>query len=123
MTTTVKEDHITLVAAEDLTGANKKYKAIAIAGTLTPSAIAAAGLLTTSVVSGGHASAVYAGITKAWAAAAVTSLGWPAALTTSGFLTNAASGDYTVGRFLDTCNSGDITEVFVDFKNLGVRIG
>lgn len=123
MTTTVNERNtITVVAAEALTSANHKYKAIAIGGTITPTVGLAIGLLVTSVQSGGHASVCYEGITKAWAAAAVASGGTALTVTTSGFLTSAVSGDYTIARALEPASSGDLFRVAIDFANFGYKV-
>lgn len=121
MTTTVKEEVLTIIAGEDLRSADKKYKLVSIAGTLTNNTRLAAGLLLGSVNSGQHAGAVYQGVSKAWAAAAVTTIGWPFSATTSGWTTNAVSGAYSLGRYLDTCNSGDVVRVLIDAANFGYQ--
>lgn len=121
MTTTIKHDVLQVVAAEDLQAADKKYKVLSIGGTITSAARSAAGLLVTSVQSGGHASAAYAGVSKVWASAAVTSVGWPFTATTSGWTAAVASGGYAIGRYLDTCNSGDLVEAFIDFRSLAYQ--
>lgn len=121
MTTIVNEKIFTVVAGQDLRPADMRYKAITFDGTIAAVARAAAGLLTTSVNSGGHASAVYDGVTKGRAAAAVASKGWPATITTSGFVTNAASGNDTIGRFVETCNSGDVVRLMLDISVLGYQ--
>lgn len=121
MTTTVNEEIMTVVAAEALTAANAKYKVVSIGGTITPTILLAAGLLKTSVKSGDHAGVVYEGITKGWAAAAVTSGGVELTVTTSGWLTAAASGDRTCGRALEPASSGDLFRCLVDFANIGYK--
>jgi hypothetical protein len=98
-----------------------KFKLATIGGTIAQanSGFKLAGLIQTETGSGYHHGAVLIGIVKAYAGAAVTSLGWPAASANSGFLTNAASGGFTVGRFLETCNSGDLVQVALDCLNVG----
>ena len=122
MTTHVNEEVITVVAGEALTNAEHKYKAVAIAGTITPTVGLALGLLVTSVQSGGHASVVHKGVTKAWAAAAVASGGTVLTITTSGYVASATSGQYTIGRALEPASSGDLFRVSVDFTNLGYKV-
>lgn len=104
-------------ATADLSGA--KHKFITLAGTIAQANTgrAVAGLSDSNVGSGYHHLAIMAGIQKAYAGAAVTSAGWPAAVANSGWLTNAASGDYVVGRFLETCSSGDLVPVAIDTLN------
>lgn len=121
MTTHVSEENITVIAGENLTAANAKYKVISVGGTITPTVGLGLGLLTTSINSGGHASVAHRGITKAWAAAAVTSASVELTVTTSGWLTSAASGDRTCGRALEPASSGDLFRVSIDFSNLGYK--
>ena len=122
MTIHISEQVLQVIAADDFTASDRKYKLITIGGTIAATTRSAAGPLITAVRSGGFASAVIEGITKLWAAAAVTSVGWPWVATTSGYVTNAGSGDVTGGRFLETCNSGDIVKATVDLKGLGYHI-
>jgi len=112
----------TVRATADLSGA--KFKLVTLAGTIAQatSGLACAGLLETAVGSGYNCGVVAQGIVKAYAGAAVASLGWPATLANSGWITNAASGNYTVGRFLETCNSGDLVQVMLDVTNVGATI-
>lgn len=109
----------TIRATEDL--ANAKHKFVTIGGTIAQAAsgFRTAGLLETSVGSGYNHGVTALGIGKAYAGAAVASLGWPVAVANSGFVTNAASGNFVVGRFLETCASGDLVQVYVDAGNIG----
>lgn len=109
----------TVRASEDLSGA--KFKFVTIAGAIAQAASGyrVAGVLETSVGSGYNHGVTASGILKVYAGAAVTSLGWPAALANSGFVTNAASGNFVVGRFLETCSSGDLVQTLVDVSNIG----
>lgn len=109
----------TVKATADLSLA--KYKLVTLAGTIAQAntGFGVAGLLETSVGSGYHHGVVAQGIAKAFAGVAVTSLGWPAAMANSGFITNAASGNFVVGRFLETCSSGDLVQVLIDAANIG----
>ncbi len=121
MTTHIREESYQVVATEDLLAAALKYKAITLNGTIAADTRLAAGLLRTSVQSGGHATAVYAGLTKVWAAGAVGTPGFPLTITTSGFAAVCVSGGYSVGRFLATCASGDLVPAAVDFTNLAYQ--
>ena len=109
----------TVKATADLSGA--KNKLVTLAGTIAQAntGFGVAGVLETSVGSGYHHGVVAQGIVKAFAGAAVTSLGWPAAMANSGFITNAASGNFTVGRYLETCSGGDLVQVLLDATNIG----
>lgn len=108
---------ITVKATEPLA----KFKMATIAGTIAQAASARAvgGLVQTETGSGYHHGLVMSGIVKAFAGAAVTSLGWPATCANSGFLTNAASGNVPVGRFLETCSSGDLVQVVLNADDVG----
>lgn len=118
MTTHTQKDIVhTVKATEPLA----KFKMATIAGTIAQatSGYRVAGLCDAEVGSGFHHGIVASGIVKAYAGAAVTSLGWPAALANSGFITNAASGNFVVGRYLETCNSGDLVQVLLSVGNVG----
>lgn len=110
---------ITVRATVDLS--TMKNKMITLAGAIAQAntGFGVAGLLEANVGSGYNHTVTAQGIVKAYAGAAVTSAGWAAALANSGWLTNAASGGFTVGRFLETCNSGDLVPVLLDVTNIG----
>lgn len=122
MTVHIDEDVITISAAADLSAAGAKYKAVTIGGTIAASPATAIGILKYGASSGGNASAVYEGLSKAYVGVAVSTLGWPLTVTTSGWLTTATSGNQTVGRALALAASGDIVPVAIDFKNLGTSV-
>ena len=105
-----------VTATEDLTAATALYKACGINGTIVASTALALGVLRSKNVSGGQVSVVYAGITKVVAGAAVSTLGFPLTVTTSGFFIAATSGAGHVGRALSTAASGDLIAAMVDFK-------
>lgn len=115
MTITLKNDVLSVAAADDFTPAAMRYKAVTFGGTIAAAYTRAAGILVSSVKSGETASVAYHGITKAYAAAAVSTIGFPLKITTSGFLTVAASGDPTIGRALTTAASGDLIPVAINF--------
>jgi hypothetical protein len=106
---------IAVKATEEL----PEFKFATLAGAIAQatSGRAVAGLIETTVGSGYHHTAMIFGVGKAFAGAAVASLGWGVALANSGFVTNAVSGGVTVGRFLETCSSGDLVAVAVDAMN------
>lgn len=115
MTTHVREEVHTVIATEDLSGS--QYKVITLAGTIAQAADKAryAGVQRTNVTSGGHASAVYDGVTKALVGGAVTTPGWPLKIANSGFLVACASGDQGIARMSQNAAaaSGDLTQVFI----------
>jgi len=115
----------TVQAQADLTAQSSRFKVITLNGTLhsTASPLPAVGILISSARSGEYATYCFAGVQKGVAGAAVASLGWPVAIASGGFLTNAVSGGTTVGRFLETANSGDFVQAIVDFSDLGVYSG
>lgn len=125
MTTLNQQGLYTVQAQADLSAQASRFKVITLNGTLLAAAgfASIAGVLQTSTRSGEYASYVYEGITKAVAGAAVASLGWPCKPASGGFLIPCASGDTHVGRFLETCNSGDFVQALVDFSTLGAWNG
>ena len=54
------------------------------------------------------------GVVKGWAGAAVTTVGYPVTVTTSGFLIAASSGGQCVGRAFAAAASGDLFPVLMD---------
>jgi hypothetical protein len=105
----------TLAATEDLSDQSSRYKVVSLGGVIAPSTSRVAGVLVTSSRSGEQLSAVLYGITKAVAGGAVSTLGYPLTVATSGYLTVCASGGTAVGRALDICGSGDLVRVAVNF--------
>lgn len=105
-------------ATEDLSVATARFHAVSFAGLVVASSSRAAGILVTSARSGERVSVVYEGIAKAAISGTVTTLGYPLKITTSGWLTVAASGDATCGRATAACASGDLLEVMVDFMTV-----
>jgi hypothetical protein len=120
MTTHIRENLLGVRATQDLTGF--KYRAVTYGGAVAATAAAAAGLLKYGCNSGYDASVVTDGITKAQIGAAVSTLGFPITITTSGFVIAASSGGLTIGRALSVGNSGDLIEVSVDFTDLSASV-
>lgn len=112
-------DVMTVQATTDLDGDGAKFKAITLNGTIAASPNLAAGILRHGAKSGGHVSVVYRGITKVLAGGAVSTVGFPLTVTTSGFIVAASSGGVSIGRAIDTCASGDLFRAHVNFENLG----
>lgn len=122
MTTHISEDLLGIAATVDLSSAALRYKIINLNGTLASGPALAGGILKYGATSGGTASAVTYGITKAFAGAAISTVGFPITVTTSGYLIAASSGGVTIGRAMATCASGDIFSAAVDFRVLGVSV-
>jgi hypothetical protein len=122
MTTHISEDLYGVVATVDLSIAAYKYKVINLNGTLAAGPNLAAGILKYGANSGGTASCVIHGVTKAFAGAAVGTVGYPLTVTTSGYLIAASSGGVSIGRALATCASGDIFSAALDFTFLGASV-
>lgn len=118
MTTHGRQNAWSIVATEDLSVATARFHAISFAGLVVANSSRAAGILVTSARSGERVSAVYEGVVKAAISGTVTTLGYPLKITTSGWLTVAASGDATCGRATAACASGDLAEVFIDFMTV-----
>lgn len=129
MTTTNENRSYSVAATADLSAQATRYRAITFAGALVAANPAAgvsdraAGILTSSTRSGDVATAVYEGITKAVAGAAVNTLGFPVMVGSSGYIFAAASGFSHIGRALETANSGDMFKVLVNFANLALWSG
>ena len=115
------EGHIELItvpATADLNDAASRFKVINLAGTICAAGdVRAAGILRNAPKTNDAASAVYEGLTKGVAGGAVSTPGWPMKNANSGFVVAAASGDAPIwGRFIDSCSSGDLVRVMVDFS-------
>jgi hypothetical protein len=121
MTTSNLQLTYTVAAAEDLSAQSARFKVITLAGTLMNTVGTGsgrvAGINITSARSGETAAYVWNGITKAVAGVAISTLGYPIRTASGGFITPAASGDGHYGRALETCASGDLVQVFVDFTS------
>lgn len=119
MTIEGKFDVDSVTAGADLTGSI--YKVINLAGTIvtgSPATSRVAGVLRSTGKTGEQVSYVSVGKTKAYAGAAVSTLGYPLVPASGGFLIAASSGGPTVGRALATAASGDLVPVFVDFMTI-----
>lgn len=118
MTTHIREENFQVTAAEDLSAATVRYKAVTYGGTVAADSKRAAGILRYVANSGSIATVIIEGLTKADCASAVSTPGWPLKVTTSGWLTACASGDIAIGRYIGqiATNSGDRIPVAVDFK-------
>jgi hypothetical protein len=105
-----------VTATEDLSAAAMRYKAITYAGTIAQDTKRVAGIMRFGANSGNIATAVIEGITKGDCSTAVTTVGWPLKVVTSGWLAAAASGDQVIGRALAACASGDRVVLTLDAK-------
>jgi hypothetical protein len=123
MTTSGRQNLWSVQATEDLSVATARFHAVSLAGLVVASVSRVGGILVTSARSGERVSLVYEGVAKVAAGGAVSTLGYPLKITTSGWLIVAASGDQHVGRALATCASGDLVEAFVDFMTLPAWAG
>jgi hypothetical protein len=118
VTTEGRQNKWAITATEDLSAAGARYKAVTLAGAIAPSTVRVAGVLVTSCKSGERGSVIYEGVAKVVAGAAVSTLGYPLTITTSGFFIAASSGGSTIGRNLAVAASGDLVEAFVDFMTI-----
>lgn len=118
MATDGRKNAWSVLATEDLSVAAARFHAVSFAGLVVGSSSRAAGILYTSAKSGERASIIYEGVAKVAAGGAVSTLGYPLKITTSGWLVVAASGDASCGRATATCASGDLVEAFVDFMTV-----
>jgi len=107
-----------VLATEDLSIATARFKAVSLGGLVVGSTSRAAGVLVTSARSGERVSVVYTGVQKLIAGGAVSTLGYPLTITTSGFFVAASSGGAHVGRALAIAASGDLVPAFVDFTTV-----
>lgn len=116
MTTHIRHELLQLVAAEDLSGADKQFKIVNLNGTLAQAGSKqAVGPLFYGAVQSAHISAAYDGITKAYVGGAVSTPGFGLMVANSGYLVAATSGSVIIGRLTDAAAaSGDIARIFVD---------
>lgn len=120
MTTDIKQDLLQVAASIDLTPNGMKFKGITVGGTIAADVKQAIGILRHGSPAGGGSSVVYRGISKVLVGAAVTTVGIPLKLTTSGFTLQCVSGDQSYGRAMTTAASGDLLLALIDFTNLGL---
>jgi hypothetical protein len=111
---------MTVTAAADLSGTASRFKVVTIGGTICSAALVkqAAGVLWHGGETGQGLSVVRAGVTKALSGVAISTVGYPITVADSGFLALTVSGGMTFGRALETCASGDLVPVMVDFTNI-----
>lgn len=119
MTTDLKYSAMPVTAGADLDTAASRFKAVTLNGTIAANPNLAAGILRHGGKTGETLSVIYEGITKVLAGAAISTVGFPITVTTSGFIIAASSGGTSIGRSLTTCASGDLVQVAVDFKTIG----
>jgi len=107
-----------VTATEDLSVATARFHAVSLAGLVVANTSRAGGVLITSARSGERVSIVTEGVQKVAAGGAVSTLGYPLTITTSGWFIAASSGGAQVGRAAATCASGDLVEAFIDFHTI-----
>lgn len=123
MATDIYRNVLPVVAAQDLPAACL-CKAVTLGGTIAAAVAAtAAGILVSQVNSGETASVAVDGLCKADLGTAISTVGWPLKITTSGWLAACASGDQSIGRAIALANSGDRSLVMLDMLNLGIWHG
>lgn len=110
-------------AKADLTditaGTGNLYKAVSIdTGDIADTGLKANGMLQYAGNSGEFITMGYDGVMKYTASAAITSIGVLLAVTTSGYMAEAGSGDYAVGRNLTTVVSGGVATGMFNFATL-----
>lgn len=104
---------ISVAAGADLSS-GAQFKVVAIGGTIAATNLAGIGILQNRPKTNEGANLVYFGHAKAYVGAAV-SAGAALKVTTSGFLTNIASGDGAVAKAITAAGSGALCEVICDF--------
>jgi hypothetical protein len=118
MTTTQVQELYNVTAGQDLTPDSCLFHAVSLAGLIVANTSRVAGVLVTKGLSGEQVSYVRTGVTKVMAGAAVTTLGYPLVITTSGWFIAASSGGAMVGRALTAAASGDLLSAEVDFNTI-----
>lgn len=118
MTIESKWNAYNVAATEDLTADSALFKAVGFGGTIVGAPRNAVGILRSKGKIGQQVTAVYDGITKVVAGAAITTPGFNITITTSGFVIAASSGGSSCGRALTAASSGDLIPAYVDFKNI-----
>lgn len=108
-----KYDSWQVVAGADLTGNGTLHKALTVGGTIAADITQVGGILKSKGNTGELVRVAYQGIVKAYAGAAVNTLGNPITVTTSGFLIAGTSTLPFLGRALATAASGDLFPVMI----------
>ena len=112
----------TVTAKEDLSsltpGTGALYKGVNFnTGKFSTSGIGLNGILQYAGQSGDHISLAYMGVSKVTYATAISTIGMPLTLTTSGLMTTAASGDYVNGHNLTTVSCYAVGAAMVNMIN------
>lgn len=123
MTVYQQQQLITVEATADLSGEASRFKVVTIGGAICSAALVkqAAGILWHGAEVGQGASVVREGVTKALAGVAISTVGYPITTANSGFLALTVSGGHTFGRALETCASGDLVPVYVNFAQINYQ--
>lgn len=120
MATHGKYDTTTVTASEAL---EVLHRAITYAGAYAANTVRAAGILVSKGRTGEFVTAATAGEVKVQIGAAVSTIGYPLTITTSGFLIAASSGGASVGRSQATGSSGDIIPAIIDLMTINAWPG
>lgn len=119
MTTEQRVTYLNLVANQDLTPAAVLHKAVTVNGTIAATAALAAGFLKSHGLTGEGVRVADSGVVKVVAGAAVSTIGYPVTITTSGFVIAAVNCGYMIGRAWSAAASGDLLAIQCDLSNLG----
>jgi hypothetical protein len=124
MTAEINVQYYPVVATADLSAAANDntgplHKVVTCNGAIAGAPQLAMGVLKSKGAIGESLSVAVRGVVKAFAGAAISTIGYPITVTTSGFITAAVSGGYMVGKAMEVCASGDLRPFLVDFTNIG----
>lgn len=120
MTIEQRVQYLNIVASEDFTVAGKLHKAVALNGTIANNARDVCGFVKSKTPSGAGLRVGDGGVIKVFAGAAVSTVGYPVTVTTSGFVIAAPVGSATIGKAFAVANSGDLFPIQADCANVGV---
>jgi hypothetical protein len=119
MTIEQRVQYLNVTANQDLTPAACLHKAVTVNGTIAPSAGLVCGFLKSKGLTGEAVRLADSGVVKVVAGAAVTTIGYPVTVTTSGFVIASSSGGTTIGRAFTAASSGDVFPIQTDCANVG----
>lgn len=120
MTIEQRVQYLNILAGEDMTVAGKLHKAVTMNGTIAANARDVVGFAKSKAPIGTGLRIADTGVVKVFAGAAVSTVGFPVTVTTSGFVIASPVGSASIGKSFTTANSGDLFPILADCANIGV---
>jgi len=119
----LSDRRLNIQAGQDLTPIGCLHKAVTINGVIAANPVALGGFLKSKGAQGENVAIADSGVVKVFAGAAVSTVGMPVTVTTSGFVIACPVGSYMIGKAYATAASGDLFPCLIDAANIGAYNG